>query len=105
MSTEGYDYADDALNVSGADWPGSQMVSRPRTITAPPPGQHVSSRTAKMIDADSGEKLDADLERGLTAAAQRHLTIRETVDQSHPSARPMLRHLFGLNLPGRERDV
>ena len=35
------DYADDVLNVSGTPWPGSQMVSRPRTITAPPPGQHV----------------------------------------------------------------
>ena len=94
---------DDVENVSGAPWQGSQMVRRPRTITPPRPGRAISPRRQRMINAQSGETLDAKLERGLSAAAQRHLTIRETVDQSHPSARPMLRHIFGLNLPGRDR--
>ena len=55
-----------------------------------------------MITANSGEKLDADLAKGLTLAAQRRESIRRTVDQA-PAGREMLRHLFGLNLPGRDR--
>jgi hypothetical protein len=95
-----YDQVED---VSGAHWDGALSTLRPRMITPPPPGQHVSPRTQRMVDAQSGEKLDEKLERSLTRAA-RHLSIRrETVDQSHPSARPMLEHLFGLNLPGRDR--
>ena len=96
------DYADDVLNVSGAPWPGSRMVSRHRTITAPPPGQHMSPRRQGMINATSGETLDAELAKGLTAAAERRLSIRRAVDQA-PAGRETLRHLFGLNLPGVDR--
>lgn len=101
-----YDYADDyddVENVSGAPWPGSQMRLRPRTITPPRPGQHLSSRRQTMINAQSGEKL-GDLTERAAADSARHLSIRrEHVDRAHPSARPMLEHLFGLNLPGRGR--
>ena len=97
------DYADDVFNVSGADWPGSHMLPRPRTSTPPRPGQHVSIRRQRVIDAQSGEKLDTELEEGLSLAAQRRLSIRRTVEQAGPSERPMLRHIFGLNLPGRGR--
>lgn len=94
---------DTVENVSGAPWPGSQVLSRPRTITPPRPGQHVSHRRPVEIDARSGEKLDAELAEGLTLAAQRRLSIRRTVEQAGPSDRPMLEHLFGLNL-GRDRQ-
>jgi hypothetical protein len=101
--TEHYDYSHD---ISDDDWPGSHMLPRPRTITPPHPGQHLSPHTQRMIDAESGERLDAELAKGLTAAADstRHLSVRrEHVDRSHQSVRPMLEHIFGLNLPGRGR--
>jgi hypothetical protein len=56
-----------------------------------------------MIDAQSGGKLDAELEEGLTLAAQRRLSIRRAVDRASVSERGMLRHIFGLNLPERDR--
>jgi hypothetical protein len=104
--TRNYDYADDysdndILNVSGAPWPGSQMVRRPRTITPSRPGQHVSQRTQTMINAESGERLGTRIERALSQVAGK-LSIAESVEQA-PAGREMLRHLFGLNLPGRDR--
>ncbi len=91
-------------NVSGAPSPNTQIVRRPRTITPPPPGQHVSHRTARMIDATSGEKLDAELAEGLTLAAQRRLSIRRTVEGgTSVSQREYEDHVFGLNRPGRGR--
>jgi hypothetical protein len=88
--TMNYDYSHD---ISDDDWPGSHMLPRP--------GQHVSPRTQTMINAESGERL-GDLSERAAADAARHVSIRhEHVDQAHPSARPMLRHVFGLNLPGR----
>lgn len=92
------------VNVSGQRWPGAEMQARPRTITALPPGQHVSHRTPVEIDADSGQRHGTRAERALSEAVGKP-SIRETVDQSHPSIRPTLEHLFGLNLPGRDRDV
>ena len=89
-------------DVSGVHWDGALSTLRPGTITPPPPGQHLSPRTARMVDAQSSEKLDEKLSESLSAAA-RHLSIRKAVGQSHPSARPMLEHIFGLNLPGRDR--
>jgi hypothetical protein len=93
----------DVENLSGAGWSGSQVALRPG-----PPGHHVLPRALPHrrqveITAQSGEKLDDSMAQGLIAAA-RYLSIRrEHVDQSHPSARPMLEHIFGLNLPGRDR--
>jgi hypothetical protein len=96
----GDDYGD-VENVSGYRWPYSEMIPRPG-IAQPPPGPRVVSHRRQVeIDARSGERLDAETGRALSAA-QRRLNIAETVDQSHPSARPMLRHIFGLNL-GRDR--
>jgi hypothetical protein len=99
LKTDDYDTVED---VSGAPWPGAEMVSRPRAITPPRPGHHMSPRRQRMIDATSGETLDAELAKGLTAAAERRLSIRRAVDQAS-AGREMLRHLFGLNLPGRDR--
>jgi hypothetical protein len=92
---------DEVENLSGAPWPGSQVVARPRTITAPPPGQRVSPRRQGVINATSGETLDADLAKGLTAAARQHMQFGEAVDRADPGEQPMLRHIFGL--PERDR--
>jgi hypothetical protein len=100
--SKNYDHADDVLNVSGADWPGSQVVSRPRTITLPRPGRALSPRTQAMINAESGQRLGTRAERALSQAAGK-LSIAETVDRASVSERGMLRHIFGLNLPGRDR--
>jgi hypothetical protein len=55
------------------------------------------------IDAETGQALGENLAKGLTAAARRQLQFGEAVDQTGPSERPMLRHLFGLNLPERDQ--
>lgn len=106
--TKSYDYADDysddVLNVSGARWPDAEMQARPRTITSPRPGQHVSHRTPVEIDAESGARLDAELAKGLTLAAERRLSVRRTVEAAtSDSQRAYEDHVFGLNLPGRDR--
>jgi hypothetical protein len=99
-----YDYADDVLNISGADWPGAEMVSRPRTSTAPPPGRSLSHRTPVEIGAETGRALDERLETSLSAAAQRRLSIRRTVQAgTSVSQRAYEDHVFGLRLPGRDR--
>lgn len=91
------------VNASGAPSPNTETVRRPRTITAPPPGQHLSPRTPIEINAETGQALGEMTEKA-TANAARHLAFRrEHVDRAHPSARPMLEHIFGLNLPGRGR--
>ena len=105
--TKNYDYADDyaedqVVNVSGQRWPGSHMALRPRTITPPPPGGHLTPRTQVMIKAESGQRLGTRTERALSEAAGK-LSIAETVDRASVSERGMLRHIFGLNLPGRDR--
>ena len=93
------------VNVSGANWPGAQMRPRGRTMPTTPPGQHLSPRTARMIDAQSGEQLDHELGQRLTTAAQRKASIRATVDRANggPLEREYLDHVFGHNLPGRGR--
>jgi hypothetical protein len=53
-----------------------------------------------MINAQSGEKLDADL-AGAAARAARRAALAKMIDET-PAGREMLRHLFGLNL-GRDR--
>ncbi len=93
---------DDVENVSGAAWPGSQMVARPRTAVPLPPARPVSRRTPVEVDAESGRALDENLARSLTRAAER-AALRKQIDDAHPSERPMLEHIFGLNLPG-QRD-
>jgi hypothetical protein len=92
----------EVVNTSGAHWPGSQMQARPRTITAPPPGRALSHRSPIEIDAESGQRLGTRTERALSQAAGK-LSIAETIDRASVSERGMLRHIFGLNLPGRGR--
>jgi hypothetical protein len=92
---------DDVENVSGADWEGAEAVLRPRTITPPRPGRAMSPRTQTMINAQSGETLGTELERAAARAARR-IALEKMIDQA-PAGREMLRHLFGLNLPGRDR--
>jgi hypothetical protein len=96
------DGEDSVLNVSGA--PGRDLR---RTTRGSHPGRYLSPRALPhrrpmMVDARSSEKVGQETEESLSAAA-RHLTVAETIEQSHPSARPMLEHIFGLNLPGRDR--
>jgi hypothetical protein len=94
---------DTVQDVSGAPWPGAERALRGCAITPPPPGPSMSHRTAQMINAGTGQVL-GDLTERAAADAARHLSIRrEHVDRAHPSARPILEHLFGLNLPGRGR--
>jgi hypothetical protein len=98
----GGDY-DEVENTSGGPWPGSQMQARPHTNTPPRPGQHVSHRVPVEINAETGQALDGSMATSLSVAAS-HLSIgREHVDRAHPWARPMLEHIFGLNLPRRDR--
>jgi hypothetical protein len=96
------DDEDQVVNVSGAPSPNTEMLARPRTVTAAPPGQRVSRRTPVEINADTGQRLGTRTERALTDAVGK-LSTCESVDQAHPSIRPTLEHLFGLNLPGRDR--
>lgn len=92
------DDEDQAVNVSGAPWPGSQKVRRPHTITAPPPGQRVSHRTPVEIDAESGEKLDENLEKA-TMRAVRRSEIERTIEATEsPSSRATLAHIFGVTV-------
>jgi hypothetical protein len=94
----------EVVNTSGTQWPGAQMRPRDRAITPPPPARALPHRSPMTIDAETGQALGDLTERAASDAA-RHLSIRrEMVDQSHPSARPMLRHIFGIGLPGRDRD-
>ena len=95
-----YDHADP---VSAAPSPNTRMVSRPRTASAGPPHEHPGQRTQIEIDATSGERLDSDMAKGLTLAAARRASIRRTVENLDPPGRGYLSHLFGLNLPGRDR--
>jgi hypothetical protein len=107
--TRNYDYADDyaedqVVNVSGGDWQGSQVAPRPGHQGGYVSPRTLPHRTQFVINAESGQRLDTGIERALSQAAGK-LSIEETVDSSHPWARPMLRHIFGLNLPGRDREV
>ena len=77
---------DDAENVSAAPWRGSQMVSRPRTITLPRPGRALSPRMPVEIDAESGQRLGTRAERALSQAAGK-LSIAETIDRASVSER------------------
>ena len=88
-------------NVSGQPSAYTEMRPRGRTMPTTPPGQHLSPRTARMIDAQSGQRLDADLARSVARAAER-AALRKTIDNAHPSERETLAHLFGFTL-GRDR--
>ncbi len=97
------DAEDQVVNISGAPSPNTKPVPRPRTAEARPPGRPLPHRGAVQVDATTSETYDASMAHGLTAAAQRRLSVRRTVGQAGPSERPMLEHIFGLNLPGRDR--
>ena len=86
------------VNASGAPSPNTETVRRPRTVTAPPSGQHVSHRRPVEINAETGQRLGTRTEKALSEAVGK-LSIAETVDDAHPSERGMLEHIFGLNLP------
>ena len=93
------------VDVSGQRWPGVQMRPRDRAITPPPPGQHVSPRTARMINARTGQRLGEETERAAADATRRVATrtaLGKTIDAAHPSERRTLAHLFGFTL-GRDR--
>ncbi len=75
---------DHVVNVSGQRWPGAQMRPRGRTMPTTTPSQHLSPRTARMIDAQSGEQLDHELAGRLTTAAQRKASIKATIDRANP---------------------
>jgi len=95
--------ADDIVDVSGMPSPNTTEVRRPRTVTAPPPGQHVSHRRPVEVNAETGQRLGTRTERALSEAVGK-LSIAESVDQVlYPREREMLRHVFGLNLLGRDR--
>ena len=86
--------------VSGDPSPNTQAVRRPRTVSGTTPGGPTGHRTPVEINAETGQALGEMTERAAARAARR-LALRETIDRVHPSEREMLRHLFGLNLPGR----
>lgn len=91
----------EVVNTSGQPSPNMQTAPRgshPAPYVSP---RTVSHRVPVEIDAETGQRLADSTEKALTAAAQRRISVRETVDASHPSIR--LSHLFGLNLPGRDR--
>jgi hypothetical protein len=88
------------VNVSGDPSPNTQAVRRPRTVSGTTPGGPTGHRTPVEINAETGQALGEMTERAAARAARR-LALRETIDRVHPSEREMLRHLFGLNLPGR----
>jgi hypothetical protein len=110
-STGDYDTAGDdeaeVQNVSGE--PGLALT--PRATTTPRPGQDSPPRPGRKrnieISATSGARLDQKAANLLTRAATtgaRHLTAKETVENSDPHVREAyLDHVFGLNLPGRDR--
>lgn len=80
--SKNYDHADDVLNVSGADWPGSQVVSRPRTIAKPRSGRALSPRTPVEIDAESGQRLGIRTERALSQAAGSSQSLRPSTGRA-----------------------
>lgn len=91
------------VNVSGAPSPNTEMVRRPRTVPATTPGGPTSHRTPVEINAETGQRLGTRTERALSEAVGK-LSIAESVDRvEYPREREMLRHVFGLNLPGRDR--
>jgi hypothetical protein len=105
------------------DFPAVGAYDIASTVDGPPdpyvrevdgqPGKYVLPRVLRHrapveVDSQSSAKLgqrSADLLTGAVTAAEKHLTPAETVEHAstHPSVRPMLRHLFGTNLPGRDR--
>jgi hypothetical protein len=94
---------DSVVNTSGADWEGAEMARKRGTVSASAPSRPLSSRAPETIDGDTGQTL-GDLTERAAADAARHLSIKETVVQGDPGLnREMERHLFGLNLPGRDQ--
>jgi hypothetical protein len=89
---------DQVVNVSGAPSPKTLRVRRPHTIAAPPPGQHVSHRTPVEIDAESGEKLDENLEKATMRAVRRQAVEQAVSATDSPSARAYLAHIFGVTV-------
>jgi hypothetical protein len=95
----------DVENVSGQPSPYMQRVGRKGPTAPDLGGQNKSNRTPVEIDAESGQRLDAELAKGLTLAAERRLSVRRTVEAgTSVSQRAYEDHVFGLNLPGRDRQ-
>jgi len=91
------------VDVSGMPSPNTKPVRRPRTVSATPTDGPTSHRTPVEINAETGQRLGTCTERALSEAVGK-LSIAESVDRvEYPREREMLRHVFGLNLPGRDR--
>ena len=89
---------DQVVNVSGAPSPNTEMVLRPRTITPPPPGQHVSHRVPVEINPETGQALDENLEKATTRAVRRQAIEQAVAATDSPSSRAMLAHIFGVTV-------
>jgi hypothetical protein len=92
------------VNVSSSGWPGSQAA-----IRGSHPGQHRSPQTLPhrhpvMVDAMTSETMDAATAMDLMRAAQHEARVRHA-EQNDRSVTGYIRHVFGLNLPGRDREV
>jgi hypothetical protein len=98
----GGDY-EDVENTSGAPWPGSQMQARPHTSTSPRTGQRVAHRAPVEINAETGQALDENLEKATGRAVRRQAIEGKIAQEESPSTRGVLEHIFGLNLPRRDR--
>src|SRR5450755_3128117 len=98
---------DTVENVSGAPWPGAEMLPRDREITPPPPGKHLSPRVPVEIDAETGQALGENLAKGLTAAAPPSPVRRgrrpDWPERKADASAP-LRPQPARQLPGTKRD-
>lgn len=111
----------DVVNVSGAPSDATMAVAKPSTVKFPRSyREQLPHRQPKLIDAESGLALGDLTEQAAADAARRiHYSstsdnieranakydrAREAIDASHPSAKPMLSHLFGLDLPDAAAD-
>jgi hypothetical protein len=91
----------DVVNVSGAPSPNTILLPRMGATDDHPGDSRKSARRQVEVNAQTSESYDASMARGLSAAARRQLQFGRAVEGAGPSEKPMLRHLFGLNLPGR----
>ena len=90
---------DTVVNISGAPSANTMPVPRPRTVTTPPLGQHMSHRRPIEVDALSGEAFGA-----ATAARAREVWADAVGQLGDPGQRVYLRNLLGVQ-PGRDREM
>jgi hypothetical protein len=104
---------DQVVNVSGAPSDATLSEPVPSSVRFPKSYRALPHRQPKLIDAESGQALGDLTEQAAADAARRihyssaddnherakakYARATEAIDASHPSARPMLQHLFGLD--------